>query len=249
MGSNLRKEESKFLLSIALHDIEKKPKTRTRTKIWVLEDDPGIQFLYQEILELSYDISIFGTLAEFEDAFCKKADSPELVIADLRLPDANFLTFLKPGDKPSPLLSVPYIVVSSLDDMDAIRTCFDNGASDYIYKPFGKNELLLKIERILAENVVRRPLDNLSIDSKTFRVSNGKTSVSLTTKEFQIISLLFNSKSLTVNRTELMTKIWNKTDTGSKTLDVHLHNLRRKIMPLGLKIVHRHPYEYFLSGE
>ena len=133
--------------------------------------------------------------------------------------------------------------------MDAIRTCFDNGASDYIYKPFGKNELLLKIERILAENIVRRPLDNLSIDSKTFKVSNGKTSVSLTTKEFQIISLLFNSKGLTVNRTELMSKIWNKTDTGSKTLDVHLHNLRRKIMPLGLKIVHRHPYEYFLSGE
>lgn len=237
------------MLSIALHDIEKKQKTKTRTRIWVLEDDPGIQFLYQEILELSYDISIFGTLTEFEEAFNKKADLPELIIADLRLPDANFLTFLKPSDKPSPLIAVPYIVVSSLDDMDAIRTCFDNGASDYIYKPFGKNELLLKIERILAENVVRRPLDNLSIDSKTFKVSNGKTSVSLTTKEFQIISLLFNSKSLTVNRTELMSKIWNKTDTGSKTLDVHLHNLRRKIMPLGLKIVHRHPYEYFLSGE
>jgi DNA-binding response OmpR family regulator len=46
-----------------------------------------------------------------------------------------------------------------------------------------------------------------------------------------------------------MTKIWNKTDDGSKTLDVHLHNLRRKIQPMGLKIVHRLPYEYFLASD
>jgi DNA-binding response OmpR family regulator len=222
---------------------------KPRTKIWVLEDDPGIQFLYQEILELNYDISIFGTVREFDTAISKKGDGPDLVIADLRLPDANFLSLLKPEVAHRWTSVIPYVVVSSLDDMDAIRTCFDNGASDYIYKPFGKNELLLKIERILAENSVRKPLDSLAIDSKTFKVSNGKSSVSLTTKEFQIISLLYNSKSLTVNRTDLMSKIWNKTDTGSKTLDVHLHNLRRKIQPLGLKIVHRHPYEYFLASD
>jgi len=222
---------------------------KPRTKIWVIEDDPGIQFLYQEILELNYDISIFGTVTEFQLAIAKDGEGPNLIIADLRLPDANFLSLIQEDTKRLWKSAVPYLVVSSLDDMDAIRICFNSGASDYIYKPFGKNELLLKIERILAENTVRKPLDHLSIDSKTFKVSNGKLSVSLTTKEFQIISLLYNSKNLTVNRSEMMTKIWNTTDNGSKTLDVHLHNLRRKIQPLGLKIVHRHPYEYFLTSD
>jgi DNA-binding response OmpR family regulator len=222
---------------------------KPRTKIWVVEDDPGIQFLYQEILELNYDISIFGTIAEFELAILKDSEGPNLIIADLRLPDANFLSLLQSNTDRLWKSVVPYLVVSSLDDMEAIRICFNSGASDYIYKPFGKNELLLKIERILTENSVRKPLDHLSIDSKTFRVSNGKLAISLTTKEFQIISLLYNSKNLTVSRSELMTKIWNKTDNGSKTLDVHLHNLRRKIQPMGLKIVHRHPYEYFLASD
>lgn len=231
-----------------LEDV-KQQKAKPRTKIWVLEDDPGIQFLYQEILELAYDISIFGTVREFDTAISSGSDAPDLVIADLRLPDANFLSLLKPNETRTWTNFIPYMVVSSLDDMDAIRTCFDNGACDYIYKPFGKNELLLKIERILVEKNVRKPLESLSIDSKTFKVSNGTASVALTTKEFQIISLIYNSKSLTVCRTDLMNKIWNKSDTGSKTLDVHLHNLRRKIQPLGLKIVHRHPYEYFLATD
>lgn len=232
-----------------MDDSVKQPKMKPRTKIWVLEDDPGIQFLYQEILELAYDISIFGTVKEFDTAISKGSNQPDLVIADLRLPDANFLSLLKPNHARTWTNLIPYMVVSSLDDMESIRTCFDNGACDYIYKPFGKNELLAKIGRILAENDVRKPLDSFTIDSKTFKVSNGKASVSLTTKEFQIISLIYNSKNLTVNRTDLMNKIWNKSDSGSKTLDVHLHNLRRKIQPLGLKIVHRHPYEYFLATE
>lgn len=215
----------------------------------MVEDDPDIQFLYQEILELNYDISIFGTVGEFELAISKDSDGPNLIIADLRLPDANFLSLLQVNTERLWKSVVPYLIVSSVDDMDAIRTCFNSGASDYIYKPFGKNELLLKIERILLENSVRKPLDHLSIDSKTFRVSNGKLAVSLTTKEFQIMSLLYDSKNLTVNRSELMTKIWNKTDNESKTLDVHLHNLRRKIQTIGLKIVHRHPYEYFLASD
>ncbi|MEW6055684.1 MAG: response regulator [Bdellovibrionota bacterium] len=123
--------------------------------IWILEDDSGCRFVYEQILGIRHKVRFFQTLVEFEFALSEGQKSlPELVLADVVLEDGSFLHFLNHSQKKE-LLSIPFIVVSSIDDIDALRFCFNEGAVDYLVKPFQKSELIVKVERILEKKTKR----------------------------------------------------------------------------------------------
>lgn len=212
-----------------------------KTTIWVLEDDSGMQFAYQQLLEPTYNTVIFGSLAELTTRLGDGPPLPSLLIADLGLPDGSFLDSLRGG-----LVSgVPCVVVSSVDDMAVLRSCFQMGATDYLTKPFSPAELALKVERVLASAEPQ-----IVMDVRTFDVSvQGRGSATLTGKEFQILSVLYQSKNRTASRTELLQRVWGTSHLETKALDVHMHNLRRKIAPLGLKVTHRRPVDYILERD
>jgi two-component system KDP operon response regulator KdpE len=220
-----------------------------RDLIWVLEDDPGVQFVYREILGPSYDVVVASSLAELTKIVAETPKRARLLIADLRLPDGSFVDFI--GKERHGLLSgLPYMVVSSVDDLATARQCFAQDAIDYLTKPFGRGEITIKIERFLAVARTRSLVNNVTLDAHTFRVEvGGVGSAVLTAREFQIIALLYHNKDLTATRTELLRKIWGAADLTGKTLDVHLHNLRRKLEPLALRIVYRRPHRYTLVYE
>ena len=222
-----------------------------KREIWVLEDDEGCQFVYEQILGLRYVIRFFSKLQPFIEAL--RHERPRLfsVLADLRLPDGNFLNLLESQDVDL-LRAVPYMVVSSYDDLEALKVCFHSGAFDYITKPFGKNELLVKIERMMdmhanVHQIVQS--GNVIADSETFTVSNcGIKSAPLTSKEFQIITALTRAVRHELARQDLIYRVWGDTRVSTKTLDVHLFNLRRKIHPIDLEILFIAPNLYRLSN-
>jgi len=215
-------------------------------RIWILEDDPGSQFVYSEILEIRYEIKLFSTLKSFTAAIGDSSLAPpDLVIADIRLPDDSFLNFI---NQSSGSLPFRFIVVSSLDDLDALRLCFRHGAVDYITKPFGKSEIIVKVEKIFEAEPTSPGRGEFQVDSKSFTVAKGPLrSAALTVKEFQIITALAEAPERTLDRSMIIGKIWGDINVSQKTLDVHLVNLRRKLSVVGVDICHRPPHDYYLS--
>jgi DNA-binding response OmpR family regulator len=120
---------------------------------------------------------------------------------------------------------VPTIIVSSLDDVETLRNSYEWGASDYLVKPFKKNELIVKLERIVRSKETNGSLsvDNAFVDGLTL----------IENKIFNYM-LQFNGKS--IHRDGIYKAIWKKVQVSSKTLDVHLSNLRKKMAKSHWKI-------------
>ncbi len=222
-----------------------------RKTIWVLEDEEGARYVYESVLGDQYTVKLLASVEEMREAL--PAGRPDLMLCDLRLPGESFLSFLE-SPQASLMEGIPFIVVSSLDDTDALRKCFAKGALDYITKPFGKGELLVKTEFILNRpgsqansSPYSRPR-GLRIDPSTMRVHHGEaTSALLTAKEFQILSLLQEAPQHAVSRNEIVQKVWGNVKVGSKTLDVHIFNLRRKLNPIQVEISFGPPNQYKLA--
>lgn len=199
--------------------------------IWILEDDPGCQFVFEEILSFRYHLKTLSTMEEYKKEL-EKNILPDLLIADLNLGNENFLNFLK--DKNNSNIKIPpFIVVSSLDDIDALRYCYSKGALDYLVKPFKKNELVVKIENIL----------NIGVKNKATTLGEHEYSdiilnkvPDLTMKELKILKMLFLQKETGVERDHIINNVWNEVIVNPKTLDVHLTNLRKKVSKFGIFI-------------
>ncbi len=137
-------------------------------------------------------------------------------------------------------MDVPFIVASSDDELETLRTSFNEGAIDYLVKPFTQNELLAKLERHLrlgraAPRIQESPevyLDPLSLTLKR----RGEVIASFTPKEIQIFSMLYRSSGSPLNRSEILKQVWGRVNVSEKAFDVHLVNIRRKIAPAGLEV-------------
>jgi DNA-binding response OmpR family regulator len=221
-----------------------------RKKVWVLEDEEGARYVYENVFGDQYTLRMFASVEEMRSAL--PGGKPDLMLCDLRLKGDSFLSFLESPDA-SLIDGIPFLVVSSLDDSDALRKCFAKGAIDYITKPFGKGELLVKTECILnrptpqASSPYGKP-QGLRIDPSTMRVHYGDSSSALlTAKEFQILSLLQQAPQHVVSRNEIVQRVWGNVKVGSKTLDVHIFNLRRKLNPIQVEISFGPPNQYKLA--
>ncbi|MBY0371431.1 response regulator transcription factor [bacterium] len=205
----------------------------TSKSIWIIEDDPGVRFVYEEVLALRYSLTFLQSVEEFCSAL-ETRPRPDLLLADLRLPGESFLQFLKGPHSAARIAGIPFVVLSSVDDLDTLRSCFELGARDFLTKPIGKGELIVKLERLLAGEAAPEPL--FQLDSIALNViAHGKKN-RLTAKEFQILSIFHASPGYQVSRDEILKRVWNDVAVDSKTLDVHLSSLRKKISELGLEI-------------
>lgn len=214
--------------------------------IWILEDDAGDAFVYEVALSGLYRLRMFRDLAQFEEA-AQGDILPRLILADIRLPhEKSSLDFLgTPSAKR--IENVPVIVVSGSDEIEKIRASFRAGAVDYISKPFGKNALLVKVDRAMQ----RETCGSLGLvcDFSSLKISRMGSSrfTQLTARELQIFSLLNRAPSLSVSRQELVSTVWGSVRVSAKTLDVHLCNLRRKLEDLDLDIEYHRPIYQVVS--
>lgn len=201
--------------------------------VWILEDEEDCRYVYQKTLEFRYDLRFFPELQSCAEAL--RSDQPlDLLIADLRLKDGNFLRFLA-EDEASGKLTVPFVIVSSIADLDVLRAAFDEGASDYLTKPFKTEELIVKIERLLTPRPTRDEAP-IQVDMTRFQASNGGEKVDLTPKEAQLLSFLSEAPQSTATRAEMLAALWDGVSVAQRTVDVHIFNLRKKIRPLGMDI-------------
>lgn len=229
--------------TVAKHEMDAFLVNQQKIPFWILEDDDGCNFIYEEIFQHKYNYRIFKTLAAFREAyFSGKYEKPKLMLADLRLPDGSFVSFLNEIPQYD-LEDLAIIIVSVCDDLDIIRYCLGEGVIDYLTKPFNRSELLVKIER--SANRIQKRQKSLMIDPLRRRVTTkDNIHTELTSKELMIFDLINKAPNRQIKRNELIERVWKDVSVGSKTLDVHIFNIRRKMAKLNVQIRYVPPQTY-----
>jgi two-component system response regulator RegX3 len=198
-------------------------------KILVVEDEsaiaePLVAGLEREGFEVEWAATGEQALAAAE---------PDVVLLDLRLPDIDGYTVCRRLRERS---DVPIIMVSARgEEVDRV-VGLELGADDYVVKPFGLRELVARIRAVTRRTTPQPPPDgrlqvgDLLVDTRARRVLLGERELQLTAKEFDLLAALAAEPGVAVTRRSLFERVWESHWFGStKTIDVHVASLRRKL--------------------
>ncbi len=203
----------------------------TKETILIIDDEPQIR----KLLEINLETNGYRILqAETANMGLRLAANhlPDLIILDIGLPDKTGLELL------SELRSWyqnPIIMLSVMDQESAIVEALDNGASDYVTKPFRTNELLARIRSCLkqskhTEQNIVLTFDNIQIDLIARTVRNETDLIKLTSTEYKLLVLFAQNEGRVLTHQFLLKEIWGlgyQTDT--QYLRVFVGTLRKKI--------------------
>ena len=200
--------------------------------VLIVEDDPGIS----EPLVSGLGREGFGARAVATGAEALDASGYDLLIIDLGLPDIDGFEVCRRIRKRS---DVPIILVTARgEEVDRV-VGLEIGADDYIVKPFGFRELVARI-RAVMRRYSAQPDDAthvfeagpVVIDTRARRVTMSGAELALTPKEFDLLAVLAEDAGAVVRRERIVDDVWGPNWYGStKTLDVHIASLRRKLDP------------------
>ena len=209
--------------------------------IYYVEDDENISRTVKEFLEKrGYQVSVFFTIADIKHALINMC--PTLVLVDWNMPDgsgAMLCQWIRRNRK-----ELPVIFLTVRDDSRDIVSGFQNGADDYIVKPFELDVLLLRIQALLRRtgDVSKQYLScgAISLDRQRMRVCIGSEEVGLSPSEYQLLLYLLLNKGRIVTREKLLENVWdsNGNYVNDNTLTVTMKRLREKLhQPACLKTV------------
>ncbi len=175
--------------------------------------------------------------AEFRRACAERA--PDAVLLDIMLPDADGLEILARLRRTPGLSRVPVMMLTAKDtELDTVRA-LDSGADDYLSKPFGMMEVVSRT-RALLRRARREPpahedpapltSGEVTLWPERHEVVAGGREVRLTMREFELLEFLMRSPGVVFSRETLLQKVWGwDFDGGSRTVDVHVQQLRAKL--------------------
>lgn len=209
--------------------------------IYYVEDDENIAQAVKDFLARhGYRVLVFSTIAEAKQALKKMR--PALALIDWNMPDGTgsmLCQWIRLNWK-----ELPVIFLTVRGDSRDIVFSFQNGADDYVVKPFELDVLLLRIRALLRRtgDVSKQYLscDFISLDQKRRLVCCGTEAVDLTPSEYQLLLFLLQNKGKIVTREKLLEEIWdsNGNFVNDNTLTVTMKRLREKLRrPACLKTV------------
>lgn len=214
-------------------------------RVLLVEDDPTISDpLEAGLRREGFDVSVAST-----GGAALSAPPADLVLLDLGLPDLEGSEVCRRLRASS---SVPIIVVTARsDEVDRVML-LEMGADDYVVKPFGFRELVARIRAVLRRSaqdssVTPTVIDvgSLHVDLRSRVVEFDGVPVALTPKEYDLLVCLASDAGAVKTREQLMREVWDENWWGStKTLDVHVASLRRKLAADAIETVRSVGYRY-----
>jgi len=198
-------------------------------KILLVEDEDAIaEPLADGLRREGFDVERVAT-----GGAALEAGAADVVLLDLRLPDMDGLDVCRRLRERS---DVPIIVVTARGEEADRVVGLELGADDYVVKPFGLRELIARIRAVRRRGASRgaaaEPLrvGRLAVDERARRVTLDHQTLELTPKEFELLAVLARDPGAAVSRRRLLEEVWETSWYGSsKTIDVHVASLRRKL--------------------
>ena len=222
--------------------------------IYILEDDASIRKLVVYTLNSQgMEAEGFERPSQFWRALGEK--KPDLLLLDIMLPEEDGLQVLgrlraDPATRKLPVL----MLTAKSTEYDKVLG-LDQGADDYIAKPFGMMELIARIRAALRHAAPKQTegtcqVGELFVDPRRHIVRVGDREVALTLKEFQLLEMLMERRGTVFTRDQLLNTIWGyEFDGASRTVDVHIRTLRQKLGECGSYIETVRGVGYKIAGD
>lgn len=209
--------------------------------IYIVEDDRSILEIEEFALKNSgYCIEGFRAAKEFYDALEYRI--PDLILLDIMLPDEDGLTIVRKLRERESTRRLPIIMVTAkTTEIDKVKG-LDTGADDYMTKPFGVMELISRVKALLRRTLPEEAeaalkFGSIEMDEKSHHVTVNNVSCDLTYKEYELLKLFLSNVGIVIPRERILDKIWGTDYIGeSRTIDMHVKNLRRKLGEAGAVI-------------
>lgn len=207
--------------------------------IYAVEDDKNI--LEIEMFALKNSGYLVDGFACARDFFKKLEEKlPDLILLDIMLPDEDGLEIVKKLRKRADTRKLPVIMVTAKStEIDKVKG-LDSGADDYLTKPFGVMELIARVKAILRRTMddeKQLSLGDILLDDEKHLIYVKNHPCMLTFKEYELLKLLLHNAGIVVSREIILERVWGIDFEGeSRTLDMHIRTLRRKLGEAGSMI-------------
>jgi len=212
------------------------------TRVLVVEDNANLAFAVTTALQSEgFDVALASTGPDaVERARARDAD---LIILDLMLPGFDgyrVIRTLRADDITTPIL----VLTARGEEADKVRG-LRLGADDYVTKPFGAMELLARVDALLRRSrlspaaPVLDQFGEVQVNRAARTVKRRGEAVALTPKEFDLLIALMDSAGTVVPRADLLSVVWGyQQDVSTRTVDLHVSELRAKLEPNPARPVH-----------
>ncbi|MEK7646402.1 MAG: response regulator transcription factor [Patescibacteria group bacterium] len=204
-------------------------------KVLIVEDD---QALAENVrLGLGAKSHIVDVATNGADgSFMGRSYPYDAIILDHALPKKDGLTVcreIRASGK-----STPILFLSVIGDTDTKVRAFEEGADDYVTKPFSMIELSARLDAMARRSPqIKSPIitvDNVNLNTETQTVERGGTPLHLTRKEFNLLSYLMHHAGVVMSRSLIMEHVWTaESDPYSNTVEAHIRNVRKKLTAHG----------------
>jgi len=201
--------------------------------IMVIDDEAGVRDLLGDALKLAGFETITAADAMIAQTLLRNT-KPDLLIVDINMPMMDGFEFIErirsSGD------NTPALMLSARGDRADVTRGLTLGADDYVTKPFGLEELVLRIKAILrrsqfsVETSATISCGPITLDSDSHQVTFGDEVVDLSPTEFRLLHVLLESKGRVLSKTYLLDEVWGITfESESTVVDTYISYLRKKL--------------------
>ncbi len=209
--------------------------------IYIVEDDVNIREIESFSLKNSgYQVEDFECAKTFWKKIYDKI--PDLIVMDVMLPDEDGLEIVRKLRQKATTRNVAIIMVTAkTSEMDRVKG-LDIGADDYLIKPFGVMELISRVKALLRRSQNHQEdkmicSGEISLDDEKRLVTVNEEKIELTYKEFELLKMFLHNAGIVLQREDIMVKVWGVDYEGeSRTLDMHIKTLRKKLGEAGNRI-------------
>ena len=198
-------------------------------RILIAEDDEAIAKLIAMNLKAAGMEPVIFPDGEAAAEALPADHSYDLALLDIMMPKKDGFALFQ-DIKP---YGIPVIFLTAKDDLPSKITGLQDGAEDYIVKPFEMLELLVRMEKVMSRT--QKPADTLTVCGLTVRldehrVLRGDTEIPLKPMEFELLVMLAKHRNTAISREDLLSAVWGVNYLGeTRTVDVHIGQLRKKL--------------------
>jgi two-component system OmpR family response regulator len=207
--------------------------TSSLARILVAEDELSLNDLLQDALRMN-GYETISAKHGLEALRLIREKKPDLVILDINMPQIDGFEVIKKIRKENN--NVPVIVLTARDQKDDKVIGFGVGADDFVTKPFGLEELLMRVAAVLRRSKNIKPAENIQIigrveiNQNNYRVKVNENDIEVSPTEFKLLQYLMNNSGRVLTRQQILSAVWGLDfETDGAILDTYISYLRKKI--------------------